>query len=416
MNRAVFKSLLASLTMVLLSGAQLAYTQSTQPPLLFSEMDGIHILEDGTALPFWGYGLSSVGEMTLPAPVLTYTLDQNVNIVFSNPSPESHTIHLHGLDVDQANDGVPSTSFNIPLNGTGSYQFVADHAGTFLYHCHVTTTLHLSMGMYGMLIVTRPDNLLFEGGPAYANDVPILFSDLEIATNFDPTGSFPFHDLRPDYFMVNGLSGTQLEAPEQIIHFGDGWPGGPSIEGAPVALRIGSMGYSRVVCHFPPELHAVCHMNDGRPLPAAFDVDSLEVFSGERFTVLISPEPGFDGTFEAAFWNTADNGYERSQFIRVRDAVLGLDELAASTASARPTLTAYPNPAHARVHFSAPARENVNVNDLRIYNASGQLIHSGPIGPQGLDVSNWPTGIYTAHAGISDTGTGAGVKTQFVVQ
>ena len=79
-------------------------------------------------------------------------------------------------------------------------------------------------------------------------------------------------------------------------------------------------------------------------------------------------------------------------------------------------MTAYPNPAHARVHFSAPARENVNVNDLRIYNASGQLIHSGPIGPQGLDVSNWPSGIYTAHAGISDTGTGAGVKTQFVVQ
>ncbi len=144
MNRAVFKSLLASLTMVLLSGAQLAYAQTTQPPLLFSEMDGIHILEDGTALPFWGYGLSSVGEITLPAPVLTYTLDQNVNIVFSNPSPESHTIHLHGLDVDQANDGVPSTSFNIPLNGTGSYQFVADHAGTVLYHCHVTTTLHLS--------------------------------------------------------------------------------------------------------------------------------------------------------------------------------------------------------------------------------------------------------------------------------
>jgi len=403
----------AGVTLLLISCTQLAFAQTALPPLLFSEMDGIHVLDDGTELPFWGYGYTTVGEMTLPAPTLTYSLNQNVNIVFTNPSPESHTIHLHGLDVDQANDGVPSTSFNIPLGGTGSYEFVADHEGTFLYHCHVTTTLHLSMGMYGMLLVTRPDNLLFEGGPAYANDVPLLFSDLEIATNFDPTGSFPFHDLRPDYFMVNGLAGSQLEAPEQIIHFGGGWPGGPSIEGEPVALRIGSMGYSRVICHFPPELHAVCHMSDGRPVPQAFDLDSLEVFSGERFTVLISPEPGFDGTFEAAFWNTADNGYEQSQFIRVRDAVLDLNELAAATA---PALTAYPNPAHDRVHFSVAGSPKTAPLELNIFDPSGRQIHSGTISPEGFDVSKWPAGTYTARPINSDPSHGTPQAIQFIVR
>jgi FtsP/CotA-like multicopper oxidase with cupredoxin domain len=369
------------------------------PPLLFSEMDGIHTLDDGTELPFWGYGYVAENEITLPAPVLIYTLDQNVNIVFTNPSPESHTIHLHGLDVDQANDGVPTTSMFIPMNGTGSYAFTADHEGTFLYHCHVTTTLHLSMGMYGMLIVKRPDGLLFEGGPAYSTDVPVLFSDLEIATNLDPTGSFPFHDLRPDYFMVNGFSGTQLEEPEQIIHYGsDG----------PVALRIGSMGYSRTLCYFPPELHAVCHMSDGRALSAPFAADTLTVFSGERFTVLISPDPGFDGTIEAQFWNAPDNGYEQSQFIRVRDEVLGLDEAAASTASLHPALTAYPNPIASgsglRLHFNSP-------HTLAIFDASGRLCHNAPVPPSGLDISTWSAGHYTAHTSSPDKGT-----TAFIIQ
>ena len=51
-----------------------------------------------------------------------------------------------------------------------TYSFDADYPGTFLYHCHVTTTLHLTMGMYGMVLVTRPDFTLFEGGPAYVED------------------------------------------------------------------------------------------------------------------------------------------------------------------------------------------------------------------------------------------------------
>ena len=44
-----------------------------------------------------------------------------------------------------------------------------------------------------------------------------VFSDLEIATNNAPVESFPFHDIRPDVFMVNGLRGDQLEAPDQVI-------------------------------------------------------------------------------------------------------------------------------------------------------------------------------------------------------
>jgi hypothetical protein len=90
------------------------------------------------------------------------------------------------------------------------------------------------MGMYGMILVRHPDGILFEGGPTYFTDAPLLFSDLEIATNLAPVQSYPFHDIRPDYFMVNGLSGSQLETNEILSA-----PVGESI-----ALRLGSMAYT----------------------------------------------------------------------------------------------------------------------------------------------------------------------------
>ena len=241
----------------------------SQPPQLFSEMDGVHFLADGTALPIWGYGWTTDGYITLPGPFLTYSEGEQVDLNFTNPSPESHTIHLHGLDVDQAYDGVPSTSFFEPTGQSTTYNFIANHPGTFLYHCHVTTTLHLTMGMYGMILVTRPDMTLFEGGPDYSSDVPLLFSDLEIATNLDPVGSFPFHTIRPDVFMVNGKTDAQLELPSQIVNYEPG---------ETLALRLGSMAYSRVLCSLPSELNAVCYMSDGRPLPNAFEADSLEIY------------------------------------------------------------------------------------------------------------------------------------------
>ncbi len=159
------------------------------PPTMFTEMNGILTLDDGTELPMWGYGLLSEGYITLHGPFLEYETGDDVLLTFHNSSAEAHTIHLHGLDVDQANDGVPTTSFTVVQGQNGSYSFTTDKPGTFLYHCHVTTTLHLTMGMYGMILVRHPDGTLFEGGPTYHSDAPLLFSDLEIATNLTPVQS-----------------------------------------------------------------------------------------------------------------------------------------------------------------------------------------------------------------------------------
>ena len=359
------------------------------PPQLFSEMDGIHFLDDGSSVPIWGYGWVTDGYITLPGPLLTYNEGQSVDLYFTNPSPESHTIHLHGLDVDQANDGVPATSFLVPLNGEAVYSFVADQAGTFLYHCHVTTTLHLTMGMYGMILVKRPDQTLFEGGPSYTDDVPLLFSDLEVATNLDPVGSFPFHDIRPDVFMINGKQGSQLEAEDQRV-----W----AAPGDTLALRLGSMAYSRVRCHFPPELHAVCHMSDGRALPEPFAVDSLDIFPGERFTVLVAPEEGFEGSVSCDYWNMIDPGIEDTQEIHFGALPSSVDYLGDFDTMLG---VGYPNPANS---WYAPAvgaagpdsgfQGEVVVTDLQ-----GRECFRGRLEQGRLDVSDWPEGTYVARCG-----------------
>lgn len=350
------------------------------PPLLFTEMDGFHVLSDGTFLPIWGYGWVADGFITLPGPLLEYSEGDDVSVTFINPSPESHTIHWHGLDVDQAADGVPSTSFQVTTGNTGTYEFSTDYAGTFLYHCHVTTTLHLTMGMYGMLLVTRPDMTLFEGGPEYDADVPLFFSDLEIATNLNPTASFPFHDIRPDVFMVNGSADWQLELPENVVNFEPGQT---------LALRLGSMAYSRVHCTFPPELHAVCQMSDGRPVPP-FELGELEVFPGERFTVLITPDAGWSGVIEAEFWNMPDHFVEDVQEIWVQDVALGGSDIF------QEALRGYPNPANDVITY--PAAESVFVWD-----AWGREVFSGALPDGILRVSDWPIGTYIFRQGTGPT-------------
>jgi FtsP/CotA-like multicopper oxidase with cupredoxin domain len=346
-----------------------------QPPQLFSGMEGYTFLPDGTAIPIWGYGWVADGYITLPGPLLEYTEGESVQLNFTNPSPESHTIHLHGLDVDQANDGVPTTSFFVVTGGEATYEFEANHPGTFLYHCHVTTTLHLTMGMYGMILVNRPDMTLFEGGPGYSENAPLLFSDLELETNLNAVQSFPFHDIRPDVFMVNGVSGDQLEQAEHIIDFEPG---------EPIALRLGSMAYSLLHLNFPEELNAICYMSDGRPVPEPFAVTDLEIFPGERFTVMIEPEAGWDGHIGCEFWNIPDQQLEEEQFVHVRDASLSVPDWGVTAAP-----VGFPNPTNSEIRWLGPA-------SLSVFDAAGNSVFCGPLNEGRLEVSDWANGFYTA--------------------
>ncbi len=102
-----------------------------------------------------------------PSPVIRVEQGDTIWIHLENTHYFPHTIHLHGVDhpfIDNAgegNDGVPQSSDKFVLPGQSkTYEIRPRQPGTFVYHCHVQTHIHLAMGLVGMLVVeeNRPNN------------------------------------------------------------------------------------------------------------------------------------------------------------------------------------------------------------------------------------------------------------------
>lgn len=102
-----------------------------------------------------------------PSPPIRVEQGDTVWIQLENSHYFPHTIHLHGVDhpwkdsSGEGNDGVPQTSDKFVLPGQSkTYEIRPRQPGTFVYHCHVQTHVHLAMGLVGMLIVeeNRPNN------------------------------------------------------------------------------------------------------------------------------------------------------------------------------------------------------------------------------------------------------------------
>lgn len=259
--------------------------QVDQEVWMQARMNGTLELDNGATTNFWGYSTytppSPGPKVFLPGPVLRFNQGDSVVVHFLNNSPEDHTIHFHGLDVIQGMDGVPNTSMAVEPDSIFDYGFRCTHAGNFMYHCHVLTSLHLAMGMYGMVIVD-PDpsqSTIYENGPNYNQEYLFMCSEINRTWSDNPVSPGLFTLYEADYLMVNGKSGSQL-------HDGESDVNGTVHEN--IALRLANIGYGSVSFSFPEALNTIAHMSDGRVLPSPFACDSLTLFPGERYTLLVN--------------------------------------------------------------------------------------------------------------------------------
>jgi FtsP/CotA-like multicopper oxidase with cupredoxin domain len=217
------------------------------------------------------------------------------------------------MDVDQANDGVPSTSGYVArmrrggmmnfgrvsgYNNLGSpftYTFTAPHAGTYMYHCHVDTVLHLEMGMYGTVIIRPPDgstDVAWTGGPAFDKEYIWHLHTFDSSWHSRMGGGMSGMGRmggmvsgpgtvrhRPDYFMINGRDGSDI-----LIDTATAIEAGP---GQQVLIRLNNVGYQPALVQLGGlEFDVIA--SDGRPLAQPLRTTSQLITPGERYDILLT--------------------------------------------------------------------------------------------------------------------------------
>ncbi len=93
---------------------------------------------------------------TSPGPAIRVVQGQLVEVTLVNASvPDGVTLHWHGVDVPNAEDGVAGvTQDAVPVGGKHLYRFVAEDAGTYWYHSHQVSHAQVQGGLLGALVVT----------------------------------------------------------------------------------------------------------------------------------------------------------------------------------------------------------------------------------------------------------------------
>jgi FtsP/CotA-like multicopper oxidase with cupredoxin domain len=98
---------------------------------------------------------------TSPGPAIDVRQGQLVEVRLRNANvPDGITLHWHGLDVPNAEDGVAGVTQNAVMPGHRyTYRFVAHQAGTYWYHSHQVSHEQVIGGLLGPLVVrpARPE-------------------------------------------------------------------------------------------------------------------------------------------------------------------------------------------------------------------------------------------------------------------
>lgn len=110
----------------------------------------IHASQQGLV---WGYNGS------MPGPTIEVTEGDRIRVILINELPEPTSIHWHGLEVPNHQDGAGGvTEPPTPPGGTHIYEFTLYQNGTFMYHTGFNVMKQDALGLGGLLIVHPKDN------------------------------------------------------------------------------------------------------------------------------------------------------------------------------------------------------------------------------------------------------------------
>lgn len=221
----------------------------------------------GLTTKVWAY------DGQVPGPLIHVQEGDNLEVLVTNNTTMSHTIHWHGTY--QTNswemDGVPDVSQQaIEPGDSFTYRFIADKPGTLFYHCHVNTAEHIDLrGMWGPMVVEPKKPTKLE--KQVTVDTVLMFSGWasSVAQEYGKNG-VPNREL--DYFSINGKA-----------HPGN----------QPIRVKKGDVLRLRLFAPTSPvsfHLHghdALVTHKDGSPLEKPYPVDVIALQPGERYDLIV---------------------------------------------------------------------------------------------------------------------------------
>ena len=81
-----------------------------------------------------------------------------VIVHYENHLSKPSAIHWHGIELENSMDGTPFTQNQVPAGGSFLYKFKVTRPGIYWYHPHHhASTNQVFKGLYGMIIVTDPN-------------------------------------------------------------------------------------------------------------------------------------------------------------------------------------------------------------------------------------------------------------------
>ena len=155
-------------------------------------------MPDGVEVRHWGFE-DEHQTRTFPSPIIR-VMGGDLVQTHLKASKNRHTIHHHGIEPDRDNDGVGHTSFEVIGNYIYQWRAHIASSGTFFYHCHVNTTLHVQMGLFGGLIIDP-----YEPEPHPDGKKPI--ADAPDDWRYEHERVWVPYALEPDWHTLNHLAG-----------------------------------------------------------------------------------------------------------------------------------------------------------------------------------------------------------------
>jgi uncharacterized cupredoxin-like copper-binding protein len=247
-----------------IGNAELAYTIDDDGYKVFSLVAKIipWEVEPGKIVDGWSYN------GMIPGPIMHANVGDKIRIVLKNELPESTSLHLHGVRVPNAMDGVdPYTQKPIEPGASFSYEWTATEPSVGMYHSHHNAQVQVPNGLAGAILIGDWKTIAMAAAGGRTNDVNNV-AEQEVVMVLNDSGTIGL-----------SLNGKSFPAT------------------SPYSLAIGE---SMVVHYYnegnmthPMHLHQPSGLvvaKDGKVLESPFWADTLNVAPGERWTVVYTPK------------------------------------------------------------------------------------------------------------------------------